>query len=93
MEDNQKPSTSSDATTYYIPIASKDERVVEPGPTRKYEGPDFVHTIIAMRQKLFELQKATEGDEPTTDQAIIKIWKNSNKLINGDINVSNFLSS
>ncbi|KAL9977600.1 hypothetical protein ACROYT_G015022 [Oculina patagonica] len=86
MEDNQKLSTSSDATRQNLTIASKDKKFVQPVPTHRYKSPNFVSMIIGMRNKLFELQKTSDEDEPTTDEGIIKMWKHSNKLIYGDIN-------
>ena len=80
--------TSSDVMARFIPIAVKTEQVNEPVLTSKYEGPDFITTIKAMRGKLLELQNASDRDKPTTDQVIIKSWKNSNKLVFAAVNVS-----
>ena len=83
-------SEAADPVARFLPIAPRDgNQVYLPGgAAKKYQTPEFMATIRAMRGKLFELQGAAFDEEPTTEKEIVKKWKASNNLIYGSTNVS-----
>ena len=74
----------------FLPIAPRnDNRAIFP-PGKKYDTPDFVTTVLSMREKLYELQgDLQDTEEPTQEKDILKRWKASNGIIHGNMNVSN----
>ena len=74
----------------FLPIAPRnDNRAIFP-PGKKYDTPDFVTTVLSMREKLYELQGGLQDtEEPTQENDILKRWKASNGIIHGNMNVSN----
>ena len=66
----------------FLPIAPFNEnRAIFP-PGKKYDTPDFVTTVLSMREKLYELQgDFRDVEEPTQDKDILKRWKASNNII------------
>ena len=92
----QNPSLSEtadpDPMGRFVPIAPRAERRALFPPGKKYDTPDFVSTVISMRQKLYELQGDSLSEEPTQEKNILKRWKASNSIIHGNVNVSNISS-
>ncbi|XP_044175845.1 uncharacterized protein LOC114967797 [Acropora millepora] len=79
-------STDANLMARFVPIAPRAEgRALFP-PGKKYDTPDFVSTVISMRQKLYELQGDSLSEEPTEEKDILKRWKASNSIIHGNVN-------
>jgi len=80
------------ASTQYVPIAPAlfEETRNLPVESTLYNMPDFVDTVIEMRDKLFELQSrgGIFSEEPTCSKEILRVWKESNKRRYGFKNVS-----
>lgn len=83
-------SEAADPVARFLPIAPRYGKQVNlpGGAAKKYQTPEFMATIRAMRGKLFELQRAAFDEEPTTEKEIVKKWKASNNLLYGSTNVS-----
>lgn len=80
--------TDANLMARFVPIAPRAERHSLFPPGKKYDTPDFVSTVISMRQKLYELQGDSLSEEPTQEKDILKRWKASNSIIHGNVNVS-----
>lgn len=87
----QNPSSSetTDVVAKFLPIAPRNEnRAIFP-PGKKYDTPDFVTTVLSMREKLYEWQgDLGDAEEPTQEKDILKRWKASNSIIHRNLNVS-----
>ena len=68
----------------FLPIAPRNENQAIFPPGKKYDTPDFVTTVLSMREKLYELQgDSPDTAEPTQKKDILKRWKASNSFIHG----------
>ena len=62
------------------PPCNENRAIFPPG--KKYDTPDFVTTVLSMREKLYELQgDLRDVEEPTQDKDILKRWKASKNII------------
>lgn len=84
--------TDANLIAQFVPIAPRAESRALFCFAQKavlFFSPDFVSTVISMRQKLYELQGDSLSEEPTEEKDILKRWKASNSIIHGNVNVSN----
>ena len=91
---NSSSSENTDLMAQFLPIAPRNENWPIFPPGKKYDSPDFVTTVLSMREKLYELQgDLQDTEEPTQEKDILKRWKASNSIIHGNVNVSNLFFS
>ena len=89
---NTSLSETADLMARFLPIAPRDEKRALYPPGKKYDTPDFVSTVLSMREKLYELQGDSNAEEPTQEKDNLKRWKASNSIIHGNVNVSKLFS-
>ena len=78
---NRSLSETTDLVAKFLVIAPHSENQAIFPPGEKYETPDFVNTVLSMREKLYQLQGDLGDAEEPQVKDILKRWKASNSII------------